>query len=182
MTLCEKAEPLEHRSIAEPVGVVDEGVGIGVLATQVLAEAIGNSLDTAAGCRVIEHVDDRSVYIRDQYPTLAAPDSLGAEKVISFDVFEREDGALALDQLLAYCTGGEDQDVSKDLFGEVASARHARECGSRPPPRQHARGNRARRPRPSRSSASDARHFMRLVLRGPVPKGRVAYHAAFVAR
>lgn len=102
MALREKAEPFEHRAIAEPLCVVDEHVGIGVLATHVLTETIGNVLYTAAAGRVIEHVDDRSVNIRNQYPTLAAPDSPGAEEVVFLDVFERKDGALARDPLLAH--------------------------------------------------------------------------------
>jgi len=72
MALSEKAEPFEHRAVTELVGIVDQQAWLAVFTLHVLCETIGNMLDAAAGRRIIEHVDDRPVDIRDENPALAA--------------------------------------------------------------------------------------------------------------
>jgi len=72
MALGEKAEPFEHRAVTELVGIVDQQAWLAVFTLHVLCETIGNMLDAAAGRRIIEHVDDRPVDIRDENPALAA--------------------------------------------------------------------------------------------------------------
>ena len=50
-------------AVAEAVGIVNQKARLAVLAPHVLCKTIGNVLNAATCRRVIEHIDDRSVYI-----------------------------------------------------------------------------------------------------------------------
>lgn len=117
--LCEKAEPLEDCAVSEAVTIGQEDLIIALAMRKVDGKTVGNVLDTAAEGWVTEHIDDRAVEVRDGDLCAPAPDGLRAEEVASIDVLERERRALTLLRLLPHRTGGEGNDVTKDLLGEV---------------------------------------------------------------
>ena len=117
--LCEKAEPLENRTVAKPVAISQQGFIIALAVRKVDGEAIRNMLDTAAKGRVIEHVDDGAVKVGDGDLVGAAPDSFRAEKKALIDVLERKGRAVALLLLVAQGLGREHNDIAENLLGEV---------------------------------------------------------------
>ncbi len=78
--LGEKPEALEDCTVAEAHRVIDELFVVAIIASQIGWEAVGYMLDAATDRRVVEHVDDRSMHVRDGNSRLMTPDILRADQ------------------------------------------------------------------------------------------------------
>ena len=76
-------------------------------------------MDAAANGWVIEHVDNGPVDIGDRHFALMAPDRLGTEDFLGFQVLERKIKAVPL--LLSDADGlaGDHDDILENLFREI---------------------------------------------------------------
>ena len=113
------AEALEHRAVAEPVGVFDEKLIVAVLARHVLAKNIRDRSDAAAQAGIVEDVDDRPRRVGDRHAGLPAPHSNRAEECLPGPHGEVERDALHLDLSLAHLLRRHHEHRSEDLLGQV---------------------------------------------------------------
>ena len=125
MVLDQEAKALVHRAVAEPAGVVHQQVVIPVLMAEIGRQAVGHVLDTAADGGVVEKIDHGSVDIGHRNPGSAAPDRLRAEQPAFLDVAQDELRAVSRLAPFAHRSRGHDQDLAKDLLGEVPVFRRA---------------------------------------------------------
>lgn len=95
-------EPLEDRTIAQSLGIVDQRIVIAVLVLQIGLQAVGNMLNPAAAGGIVEHVDHGAVNIGDEDSRLPTPDRPGAEDCLLADVMQSEMGAMTHLVLVAH--------------------------------------------------------------------------------
>ena len=115
----QKAEALEDSTISKPIGVLDQLCIAAIGPPEIGIQAIRNLLDAAANGWVIEHVDNGPVDIGDRHFALMAPDRLGTEDFLGFQVLERKIKAVPL--LLSDADGlaGDHDDILENLFREI---------------------------------------------------------------
>ena len=139
--LCEKPETLEDCTVAEAHRVIDELFVVAIIASQIGCEAVGYMLDPATDRRVVEHVDDRSMHVRDGNSRLMTPDILRAEDLPLVDVLQRKERTVPLLALLTHRLCGHHKDILEDLFGQVpvlgcraaSDVSRREECGNEHP-------------------------------------------------
>ncbi|MCY4346451.1 MAG: hypothetical protein OXC17_06600 [Aestuariivita sp.] len=117
--LGEKSEAFEDSAVAEVHCVFHKLFVIAIIAPQIGCEAVGYMLDVATDRRVVEHVDDRSMYVGDRYPRPMVPDILRGEDLPLINVLQREGRAVPLLVLLTRGLRAHHEDVLEYLFGQV---------------------------------------------------------------
>ena len=117
--LGQKPEALEYSTVAEAHRVIDELLVIAIVASQIGCEAVGYMLDATADCRVVEHVDNRTVRVGNGHSSLMAPDILRAEDLPLIDVLQRKECSVPLLTFLTHGLCGHQEDILEDLFGQV---------------------------------------------------------------
>ena len=119
MALCEEAKAFEDSAIADVVAIAQKGGIITFIAGEVNGQTIGYVLNAAAKGRVIQHVDDCAVGVRDKNFAVRSPDGFGAEDLLLVDVLQDEGCTVALLGFLAHGPRGHDDDIAEYLLGQV---------------------------------------------------------------
>src|SRR5258708_48834 len=80
-------------------------------------------LNTAAKCRIIQHINNCSVNVRDWHLGMMSPNRLSTENLISVDMFQREFESLSRLVFLADSLASDYDNILEDLFSEVPMLR-----------------------------------------------------------
>ena len=73
MALGEKPQSLEHRTVAEAFGIADKPCLIPIAPPHVGGKTIGDLLNATSRRRIVQHVDDGAMNVRDGDLRLATP-------------------------------------------------------------------------------------------------------------
>jgi len=115
----DEAQALEHRSVAQPVGIRNEQLVITMLAREVLVDNVCHTAHPAAEHRGVQHIHDGAGRIGDLDANLTAPHQGRAEQLVHGPDGDAVRGAL--DHLLtaAHPLPGDDEHCPEDLVGHA---------------------------------------------------------------
>ncbi len=119
MVLSQEAKTLEYRTIAKPLGILDQRIVIAVRAFQIDGQAIGHMLNPAAHSGIIKHVDHGPVNIGNQDFRPAAPDRFCAEDFSFRDMVQGKMCPVAHLVLPAHRLGRDNNDIAEQLLGKI---------------------------------------------------------------
>ncbi len=117
--LGKEAHAFKDGAIAQPACIFHQLGIVAVGALEVDAEAIGDMLDSGAKIRIIEHVDHRSMNVRNVHLRLTAPRWFASENLLGLHVLQRELRAVANLALGADSLTSDHDDIAEYLFREI---------------------------------------------------------------
>ncbi len=127
MPFCEKAQSFKYGAIAQLVAISNQLGVISVVPFEICAEAIGDVLDPTPYRRIVEHINDSTMNIRDENFCAQPPDRFGSEEFISADVFERELETRRYLGSLSKSLSCHNDDVFEDLLRQIPQL-YGRQC------------------------------------------------------